>query len=186
MSQSRQPAEQPQDAQDRGRAIWSRLAIVVFLLPASAVLLPTAIVLAVTMLPSIVARTVDRVPGKAFTVTVGMLNAAGSAPAVIQVWSMGHNLRAAELVLGNPLFWMLAYLAAALGWTIFLMLPPIMRRYYGVVSQGRVAVLQKRQDKLRELWGEAVTGNTTAASEPSAEAKIETAAEDLTAGTTAT
>lgn len=184
MSQLDKDADQTvRRGSDRGRGAWQKLAVAVFLLPACAVLLPSAIVLAITMLPAFVALSVDRVPGRAFTVTVAMLNASGSMPAIIELWSRGHTLSAAQDVLGNPIFWMLAYLAAALGWLIFLMLPPIMRRYYGVITQTRVGLLERRQEKLRDVWGEAVTGmQARAEQQETAEEKIETAAEDLDRG----
>lgn len=177
------PDTPPQAASRAQATIWSRLATVVFLLPVTAVLLPTAIVLGVALLPALVALSVDRLPGRAFTVTVGLLNLAGSLPAVIEVWAQGHTLAAAQEVLTQPIFWMLAYLGAALGWMIFLSLPPILRRYFTVVTQHRMSALQKRQDTLRDVWGEAVTGHDPHhTSAEAAEAKLDKAAEDLAPG----
>jgi len=148
----------PRQRAASGRSIWSKLAILVFILPAAAVMLPTTLVIAAMMLPTIAAFVIDRVPGRALAVSVGMLNGAGSIPAVVDLWSNGHDLLAAQWVLANEIVWLWAYAAAALGWTIFLSLPPLLRRYYSFATQSRIRGLQRRQEQLRKDWGESVTG----------------------------
>jgi hypothetical protein len=141
-----------------GSSIWTRLALVVFLLPVVVVLFPTTVVLLPMMLPTIVAFTIDRAEGRPFTITVGLLNGAGTLPAVLGVWAEGHNLAVAQGALSEVLFWFIAYLCAAIGWTIYMVLPPILRQYYGSITDSRVDALRKEQDKLIEEWGEDVTG----------------------------
>ena len=141
-----------------GRNIWARLAVAVFLLPVVVVLFPTTIVLVPFMLPTIVAFTIDRAEGRPFTITVGLLNGAGTLPAVLTLWSGGHTVTAAQGVLGDVLLWFIAYLCAAVGWTIYMMPPPILRQYYGSITDSRVDALRKEQEKLIQEWGEDVTG----------------------------
>lgn len=141
-----------------GSSIWTRLALVVFLLPVALVLFPTTIVLVPFMLPTIVAYTIDRAEGRPFTITVGLLNGAGTLPAVLAVWSQGHTLAVAQGALGEVLFWFMAYLCAAIGWTLYMVLPPILRQYYGSITDSRVDKLRQEQDKLIAEWGEDVTG----------------------------
>jgi hypothetical protein len=63
-------------------------------------------------------------------------------------------------VLGDPYVWFAAYLAAGAAWLIFLMLPPLLQRYYAFASDSRLRGLQKRQEKLRAEWGQEVAGLT--------------------------
>lgn len=172
------PSASPRSA-GQPRAVWSRLAVLVFLLPAAAVLLPTTILLSVLMLPTVCAWIVDRVPGRSLAVSIGLLNGAGTVPGIVRLWSGGHDLATMSTVLGDPFVWLSAYLAAAAAWLIFLMLPPLLRRYYEFATQSRLNALQKRQDKLREEWGEAVaegaptTGRRAGARADEAESEAE-------------
>lgn len=140
------------------RKLWSRMAWGVFVLPAAAVLLPTTLVLGVTMLPTLSAYAVDRTPGKALTITVGMLNFSGSLPAVLALWEFGHRIGQVSRVLGEPLYWMGAYLAAAVGWSLFLVLPAMLKRHYTNNTDARMRKLEGRQATLREEWGDEVAG----------------------------
>jgi len=180
--QGKAEGQAPPRAAGRGRRLWMLLALGVFLLPTLVVLFPTAIVVAALMLPTLVAYMVDRTPGRAFTMTVGLLNGAGTLPGVLQLWSKGHSLLATQDVLSNMIFWLSAYVAAAVGWCIFLMLPPILRTYYDAITDTRVGALQKKQDKLRELWGDEVTGQASSApkhAEKDPDAQMDAAAEHL-------
>ncbi len=141
-----------------GGGIWTKLALAVFLLPVAIVLFPTTVVLAPLMLPTIVAYTIDRAEGRPFTITVGLLNGAGTLPAVLAVWAQGHTLTIAQGALGDVLFWFIAYLCAAIGWTIYMVLPPLLRQYYGSITDPRVDALRKEQEKLVEECGDEVTG----------------------------
>ena len=165
----------------RGLGTWGKLAIAVFLLPTGVVLFPTAIVLVVLMLPTLVAFVIDRQVGRPFTITVGLLNASGSLPGILELWSQGHTMASAQVVLTSVVFWFGAYLAAAVGWTLYTSLPPLMRRYYGSITDSRVKALQKDQEKLIEEWGEEVAGvsKSVGKSKPDAHAQIDAAAEDL-------
>jgi hypothetical protein len=142
----------------RGGGIWTRLALAVFLLPVVIVLFPTTVVLAPFMLPTVVAFVIDKLQGRPFTITVGLLNGAGTLPAVLVLWSQGHTLAAAQETLGSVLLWFIAYLCAAIGWVIYSVLPPLLRQYYGRITSSRVDKLRKEQDALIEEWGDDVTG----------------------------
>lgn len=169
-------------AAQRGGSIWTRLALAVFLLPVVIVLFPTTIVLAPFMLPTLVAFLIDRMSGRPFTITVGLLNGAGTLPAVLVLWSQGHTLAAAQDTLGNVLLWFSAYLCAAIGWTIYTSLPPILRQYYGRITSSRVDKLRQEQDKLIEEWGDEVTGAALQSGKGGAktpEQRIDAAAQDL-------
>ncbi len=60
--------------------------------------------------------------------------------------------------------WFLAYGAAAVGWSLFLILPPILARYYALTTETRLAVARRRQASLTEAWGKEVAGQGEAVS----------------------
>lgn len=159
MARARPAADTPTP----NRPVWARLAVLVFLLPAAAVLLPSTILLTVLMLPTLCAWIIDRVPGRSLALSIGLLNGAGTIPGMVQLWNGGHDLPTMSRVLGDPYVWFAAYLAAGAAWLIFLMLPPLLQRYYGFATDSRLRGLEKRQDKLRAEWGEEVAGLTAEA-----------------------
>ncbi len=133
------------------------------MLPVVAVLLPSCIVLTVNMVPSIVAYVVDKSREKYLAITVALLNICGTLPALADLWQQGQSYAAAVDVSGNPFHWLMAYGAAAIGWTIYLGLPPILRHYYNITSQARLLNHQHKQQVLVEVWGEEVRGEVTEA-----------------------
>jgi len=142
----------------KGRSIWQWLALAAFIVPMAVFLLPTTVVAAFLLLPTIVALMTDSTPGRSVTVTVGLLNGVGTLPAVMHLWTQGHYFAQALSTVGRAEFWLIAYTAAALGWGIFLGLPPLLRQYYNVATDTRIKQLRKRQEELREQWGDQVTG----------------------------
>ena len=148
-----------------GRRVWRTLSVVVLLLPAAAVLLPTTLVLTVCMLPTLAAWLVDRQPGRALATSVCLLNLAGSLPAVIEVWINGHDVPAAQWVLSDAVTWLAAYGAAAVGWLLFAVLPPTLRSYHARSTARRIRQLHKQQETLQKDWGPEVAAEVQAAVE---------------------
>jgi len=155
---SQETERQPAGEGAKGRSVWQWLAMAAFIVPMAVFLLPTTVVAAFLLLPTIVALLTDGTPGRSVTVTVGLLNGVGTLPAVMHLWTEGHHFAQALRTVGEPIFWLIAYGAAALGWGVFLGLPPLLRRYYQVATDTRIKQLRKRQDDLRDLWGDEVGG----------------------------
>ncbi len=68
--------------------LWLFFAVAV---PASVVALPTVLVLAAGMVPSMVALVVDRAPNRTAGITVGSLNLCGVMPFLLELWSQPHH-----------------------------------------------------------------------------------------------
>jgi|TARA_R110002072_G_scaffold22507_13_gene78997 hypothetical protein len=138
-----------------GSATWKKviwiLLFSVLLLP---VLLPTIMILFVSMLPTLVAYVVDRHRDKYLASTVGFINFCGTVPAIAQLWLTGHNLTNAQKILGDVYLWFVAYGAAGFGWLIYLMMPALVGSYYAVYSRSRLTTLAKQKEELLEFWGE--------------------------------
>ncbi len=131
------------------------------MLPVIAVLLPSCIVLAITMAPTIVAYLADRTREKYLAITVGLLNLCGTLPAETELWTHGQSYAAAFEIASDPFFWLMAYGAAAVGWTVYLMLPPILAHYYAITSNARVQSHRRKQRALIDAWGDEVAGSVS-------------------------
>jgi hypothetical protein len=117
---------------------------------------PCGVLLLVGMLAPIVAYVVDQTPRRTLTLTVGPLNLAGTAPYCLQLWFGIDTMRALGSFLGNVWIWLVMYLAAALGWLLFLGMPVIVHYLLERSIDRRKARLQQIQKKLRADWGDQV------------------------------
>ena len=152
---------EPTKSKEGGKGSGKLIVTGVLMLPVIAVLMPSFIVLAINMAPAIVAYAVDRTREKYLAVTVGLLNFCGTLPAEVALWQRGQTYDAAMDIASDAFFWLVAYGAAALGWAIYLMIPPILGHYYEITSHARLQSHQRKQQALIEAWGEEVTGEIT-------------------------
>lgn len=156
-------AEQAQREKAKGGGTGKLVMTGLLMLPVVAVLLPSCIVLAVNMVPTFIAYVVDKSHEKYLAVTVGLLNACGTVPALAMLWLQGQSYDAALDVSSNPIHWLMAYGAAAIGWVVYLGLPPVLGHYYGITSQARLLNHRRKQEVLVEAWGEEVRCEITEA-----------------------
>lgn len=132
------------------------LALALSVIAAVAVWPPTAMVFAVGMLPTLVAAMVDRTRGRMAACSVGLLNLCGVLPFVLQLWSRGQTVNAAEHLLTNVFNLSAMFGAAAVGWLLFLAIPPVVAAVLRVQAEHRAVALRTRQKKLVEEWGDSV------------------------------
>jgi hypothetical protein len=128
----------------------------IILCPFAAVLLPTTLVFFTMMAPTWVAYMTDRSKEKHLAATVGMLNFAGTLPAIITLWTRGQNHPVAMDLIGDVFVWVVAYGAACCGWLIFGFMPTVVGSYYRMTTQSRIRGLVKRQKALIAEWGHVV------------------------------
>ena len=134
------------------------LYICLAILPAVA-LLPSTIVLAVAMVPTMVARVVDPAPGRQLTITVGSLNFAGALWFMSDLWSAGQSFSAIMPTLSDMIGWLAALVGAGMGWAIYSLMPIFSRSIATTKSNLRLSRVRKSQEALVEEWGEPVRGN---------------------------
>lgn len=120
-------------------------------------MLPTALVLVVGGLPTLVAVVVDRHRRHYLARCVGFANFAGIAPFLLKIWTHHTTLAAMEM-LTNPYAWLVMYGAAAAGWVIYLSAPSIAWLQVELTGTRRIKILKARQRQLIEEWGEDVAG----------------------------
>lgn len=154
---AQEQAKKAAETKRRGLSMTTKMVLGVSALPLIGVLLPTLIVVVPLMLPSIAAYVFDRSRERYLAITVGLPNVCGTLPAIGTLWAGGQSFTSASLVLGDVMFWLIAYAAAAMGWVLHGVLPPFMAGYYQQASRARILHLQRKQKDLIETWGEDVS-----------------------------
>ncbi|HEX6119791.1 MAG TPA: hypothetical protein VFZ03_10120 [Dongiaceae bacterium] len=130
--------------------------LLLLLLPAAALMLPIAIVLAAALVPSLVARLVDSGPGRYLTLTVFSLNLVGALYFVHEVLAMGNDFDVLTVVLRDSIGWLAALSGAGCGWLLFLAMPPIIAKMAEAQSALRLRRVHRDQAQLAEEWGPVV------------------------------
>jgi hypothetical protein len=141
----------------------ARLFMTVALLALIPFSLPTLLLMFAGMLPTLVAALTDRTPSRYAWICVGGMNFAGLCPAVLTLWFGHHEVTyALHQVTSIPVM-LMAYLAAAAGWALYFIMPPIVMTVMAATSKRRAAVLHSQLKKLEEEWGKEVQSKHAAA-----------------------
>ena len=119
--------------------------------------LPTAMLLAIGLAPTMVALIVDLTPGRYLTRCVGGLNVAGLAPFIHKLWLGGHTMALAFSIVTDMYAWLVIYSASAIGWLLFLGLPGAVTIFRQLNAKRRIYFLRERQRALIDEWGESIT-----------------------------
>ncbi|MEQ8354660.1 MAG: hypothetical protein RH942_03915 [Kiloniellaceae bacterium] len=133
-----------------------KVLVLILLFPFAALLLPTTLVVATMMAPTTVAYIIDRSGEKSLAITVGLMNIAGTLPAIISLWTRGQSHMVAMDLIADPFVWVVAYGSAVTGWVMFGIMPTLVSSYFRMTTQTRVMSLVRRQKALIAEWGHAV------------------------------
>lgn len=117
-----------------------------------------AIILAIGMIPTIVAAIVDRTEGKMRAVTVGAINFAGCTPFMIEVFKKGNTMDVAIAYIVQPRTIVVMYFAAAMGYLIDWAMTGIVSSIMVQKTKRRLKDIEKTKKELIERWGPEVTG----------------------------
>ncbi|MBC7951481.1 MAG: acyl-CoA synthetase [Rhodospirillaceae bacterium] len=130
------------------------LTILAALVPFS---LPTVVLLAFTMLPTIGAWASERGNNKYAWLCVGGLNFAGVIPYLFTLWFGVHTLDEAFNLLSEASVLLWAYGSSAIGWLLYTAMPPMVSSWLSFTTDRRVAALKAAQKRLVEDWGDPVS-----------------------------
>lgn len=125
---------------------------------ASVVFLPTTVLFFVGMLPTVVARVVDRTPERTKSLTVGFMNFAGFFPFWYQLVDSGHKIDNAMLILSDPMTIVIIYAAALVGYGIEMIMTVVVAGLMVQKGQGRLKAIKSHQEEMVKKWGQEVTG----------------------------
>lgn len=117
-----------------------------------------SVLLAVGMIPTIVAAIVDRTEGRMRAVTVGAINFAGCTPFLIEVFKKGNNLETAITYIVQPRTIVVMYFAAGMGYLVDWALTGIVSSIVVQKTKRRLLDIEKTRKELVERWGAEVSG----------------------------
>ncbi len=140
----------------KGQKGPSRLFMTLALLALIPFSLPTMLLLFAGMLPTLVAALTDRSNSRYAWICVGGLNFAGLCPAVLNLWFGHHEITFALHQVTSVRVMLMAYTAAAAGWALYFIAPPIVLTVMAATTKRRAAVLHTQMKKLEEEWGSEV------------------------------
>lgn len=150
---ARRPAAERAKAARAGSSGSMLLILILGALAVSMVVaLPTVPIVLLGMIPTAVAAFVERGPYKIAAISVAGLNFAGVAPFVAVLWRGPNTLYHSFAIIGDVYSWLAMYGAAAVGWLLCLVLPPVAASILKIRSAQQIAGLQAQQAKLREEW----------------------------------
>ncbi len=138
------------------RTNWIAFWIFVLIVGLIWISLPTVLMIAVGMPPTVVAWIIDRSHQKSATYCVAGMNFCGLFPYLMDLWLGTHSLKAAGAIVTDVFALLVIYGAAAFGWMIFVAVPPVVGTFLTVMSQRRVAQLRTLQRDIIQEWGESV------------------------------
>ena len=118
--------------------------------------MPTVVLLFVALLPTVVAAFAEKGNTRLAWLCVGGLNFAGCSPYLFKLWFHGHTMSLAFDILGDVSALLIMWAAAAFGWMIYTLMPPVAASVLQMNAQRRVMSLRASQKKLVEQWGDEV------------------------------
>jgi hypothetical protein len=118
---------------------------------------PTAVVLAVGLIPTALTFFFDRTPEKFGVLCIGSLNLAGLYPVLMPLWTQGHTMERALKTLSDPTTGAVIVGAAGIGCIIYFTAPPIVSLVLKYRLGRDIAELEQHQVDLINYWGEALT-----------------------------
>ncbi len=147
-------------AQAGGKKKLGAISLVGFFFVMVAVLvLPTTIVLAVGMLPTMAAMIGSSAGKGSKVLTIGMMNLAGCFPFLLPLWASDHTVGQALSILMDIRSIIVMYCAAGIGYLIDWAMAGIVNTIMVQRASGRLDDVRKRQARLIERWGEEVKGD---------------------------
>ena len=129
-----------------------------FMVLGSIIFTPTTLVLAIGMLPTIVAYIVDRSYEKNKTFTIGSMNFAGCFPYLITLWTGENTTPVALNHIMNPETIIIIYSIAALGYLINWIVVAFVKTLIVQKSHMKIKTIDKNLKAMEERWGRKVSG----------------------------
>ncbi len=145
-------------ARRRGKLSWRARILGIGFLVMGIVFIPSAIMLGIGMLPTVIAALLDQTKKGLKGLTVGAMNIAGCAPFLVQLWTHGNKVETALGIITNPQTVIVIYGAAGAGYMVDWAVTGIVSTLMTQRGQARQKEIVKTQARLVERWGPEVTG----------------------------
>lgn len=109
--------------------------------------------LAIGMVPTVVAVMIDRTRNRNAARTVAYINFAGCLPWLMDYWLAGGGIERVLNIVSDPYALLIMYTAAAVGWILYFALRPVVSAYLGVAAEIKEVQLKHRQSQIVDVWG---------------------------------
>ncbi len=124
----------------------------------SAVFLPTACLVFISLMPMFVAFFVDQSRKRYKAVTVGATNIAGCFPFLLELWTSENTLEKAFSIIMDPMAISVVYASAGVGYLIDWAVTIFIASLLYQSGQTRLKEIKTRQEDLVKRWGVEVNG----------------------------
>lgn len=114
---------------------------------------PTLVLVLIGMSPTFVALFTDTDRDRFASTSVGMMNAAGVAPFVIDLWVKGETMENTFQILREPSNWLVMLGAAGIGQLIYFAVPQAVALLTFSRDEARLKLLKSHLESLKEVWG---------------------------------
>lgn len=109
--------------------------------------------LAIGMVPTLVAVMIDGTRNRNAARTVAYINFAGCLPWLMDYWLAGGGIERVLNIVSDPYALLIMYTAAAVGWVLYFALRPVVSAYLGVAAEIKEVQLKHRQSQIVDVWG---------------------------------
>ena len=114
---------------------------------------PTALLLGVLLGPALLAILLDHEPGRPCARSIALCSMAAAVEPLRRLWTGGHSIATATILLGDVRVLATAWSAAAVGWLLVEITPIAVRAALETLSIARAARLRAERARLVEAWG---------------------------------
>ena len=117
-----------------------------------------AIILVLTIIPSIVAFVLDSRPRKPNFKVIAACNLSAALPFIVPIisFSLKKQYSEAGQVMDDPMSWVFIYCGAAAGWGMLYLSKFVARIVTLMHYEYGISLLEKKQDLLVKEWGEGI------------------------------
>lgn len=114
---------------------------------------PTFVLMAIGLIPTIVAICTDTDKEKHSATAVGAMNVAGLTPFIVELWTKGQTIGHVFEILKNTENWLVILGSAALGQLILFVVPQITASMTSARYETRLKTMKSNLEELKLTWG---------------------------------
>lgn len=148
------------------KSIMSVIVGLVSLIFGVAFAMPTALLLFVGLMPTLMTILFNRKPDQYSLISVGVLNFCGVIPYLTILWGGGNDLDTTIDLLSDGYTWLAMYGCAALGALIYIRMPDLTERNMAWRDENRIKRCHLLIEHLKNEWGAELTESRSDQDDP--------------------